>query len=37
MDPVALDDITAYIGQVGIIQPIACLRQGPATGLVKVS
>jgi ParB family chromosome partitioning protein len=35
MDPVALDEMTASIGQVGIIQPIVCL-QDPATGLVYV-
>jgi hypothetical protein len=35
MDPVALDEMTASIGQVGIIQPIVC-RQDPATGLVYV-
>jgi len=35
MDPVALDEMTASVSQVGIIQPIAC-RQDPATGLVYV-
>jgi len=35
MDPVALDEMTASIGQVGIIQPVVC-RQDPATGLVYV-
>jgi len=35
MDPVALDEMTASVGQVGIIQPIVC-RQDPATGLVYV-
>jgi ParB family chromosome partitioning protein len=35
MDPVALDEMTASVGQVGIIEPIVC-RQDPATGLVYV-
>ena len=35
MDPVALDEMTASIGQVGIIEPVVC-RQDPATGLVYV-
>jgi ParB family chromosome partitioning protein len=35
MDPVALDEMTASIGQVGIIQPIVC-RKDKATGLVYV-
>ena len=33
MDPVALDELTASISQMGIIQPVVC-RQDPATGLV---
>ena len=33
MDPVALDEMTASVSQVGIIQPVVC-RQDPATGLV---
>ena len=33
IDPAALDELTASISQVGIIQPIVC-RQDPATGLV---
>ena len=33
MDPVALDEMTASIGQVGIIEPVVC-RQDPSTGLV---
>ncbi len=35
MDPVALDEMTASVGQVGIIQPVVC-RQDAATGLVYV-
>ena len=35
MDPVALDEMTASVGQVGIIEPVVC-RQDPATGLVYV-
>jgi ParB-like chromosome segregation protein Spo0J len=35
MDPMALDELTASVGKVGIIQPIVC-RQDPATGLVYV-
>jgi ParB family chromosome partitioning protein len=33
IDPVALDELTASINQMGIIQPVVC-RQDPATGLV---
>lgn len=33
MDPVALDELTASIKQMGIIEPIVC-RQDPATGLI---
>jgi len=33
LDPLALEELTASIGQVGIIEPIVC-RQDPATGLV---
>ena len=33
MDPVALDELTASVAQMGIIQPVVC-RQDPATGLV---
>ena len=33
MDPVALDELTASVSQMGIIQPVVC-RQDPATGLV---
>jgi hypothetical protein len=35
MDPVALDEMTASVGPVGIIQPVVC-RQDPVTGLVYV-
>ncbi len=35
MDPAALEEMTASIGQVGIIQSIVC-RQDPTTGLVYV-
>jgi ParB family transcriptional regulator, chromosome partitioning protein len=35
MDPVALEELTASIKQVGIIQPIVC-RQDPKTGLIYV-
>ena len=35
MDPVALEELTASVSQVGIIQPVVC-RQDPATGLVYV-
>ncbi len=33
MDPVALDELTASVAQMGIIQPVVC-RQDPAMGLV---
>ena len=33
MDPVALEELTASVNQVGIIQPVVC-RQDPSTGLV---
>jgi ParB family chromosome partitioning protein len=33
MDPVALEELTASISQMGIIQPVVC-RQDPETGLV---
>ncbi|MCX5820131.1 MAG: ParB/RepB/Spo0J family partition protein [Deltaproteobacteria bacterium] len=33
MDPVALEELTASVSQMGIIQPVIC-RQDPATGLV---
>ena len=33
MDPVALEELTASVSQMGIIQPVVC-RQDPATGLV---
>jgi ParB family chromosome partitioning protein len=33
IDPVALEELTASVNQVGIIQPVVC-RQDPATGLV---
>ena len=33
IDPAALEELTASISQVGIIQPVVC-RQDPATGLV---
>ena len=33
MDPVALEELTASVRQMGIIQPVVC-RQDPATGLV---
>ena len=35
MDPAALEEMTASVGQVGIIQPVVC-RQDPSTGLVYV-
>ena len=35
MDPVALDELTASVSQMGIIEPVVC-RQDPATGLVYV-
>ncbi|MCX5821325.1 MAG: ParB/RepB/Spo0J family partition protein [Deltaproteobacteria bacterium] len=35
LDPLALEELTASIGQVGIIEPIVC-RQDPQTGLVYV-
>jgi len=35
MDPVALEELTASVSQMGIIQPVVC-RQDPATGLVYV-
>ena len=35
MDPAALDEMTASVTQVGIIEPVVC-RQDPATGLVYV-
>lgn len=35
MDLAALEEMTASVGQVGIIQPVVC-RQDPATGLVYV-
>jgi len=35
MDPVAIEELTASVSQVGIIQPVVC-RQDPATGLVYV-
>jgi len=35
IDPVALDEMTASVSQMGIIQPVVC-RQDPATGLVYV-
>ena len=35
LDPVALEDLTASVGQVGIIEPIVC-RQDPQTGMVYV-
>jgi ParB family transcriptional regulator, chromosome partitioning protein len=35
MDPVALEELTASIKQMGIIQPVVC-RQDPATGLIYV-
>ncbi len=35
MDSAALDEMTASVGQVGIIEPVVC-RQDPATGLVYV-
>ena len=33
MDPVALEELTASVSQMGIIQPVVC-RQDQATGLV---
>ncbi|MCX5819755.1 MAG: ParB/RepB/Spo0J family partition protein [Deltaproteobacteria bacterium] len=35
LDPLALEELTASVGQVGIIEPIVC-RQDPQTGLVYV-
>ena len=35
MDPVALAEMTASVGQMGIILPVVC-RQDPATGLIYV-
>ena len=35
MDPPALEEMTASVGQIGIIEPIVC-RQDPATNLVYV-
>lgn len=35
LDPVALDELTASVGQVGIIEPVIC-RQEPRTGLCYV-
>jgi ParB family chromosome partitioning protein len=35
MDPLALEELTASVGQIGIIEPIVC-RQDPKTGLVYV-
>jgi len=35
MDPAALEEMTASVGQVGIIEPVVC-RQDPATGLCYV-
>ena len=35
MDPLALEELTASVGQVGIIEPVVC-RQDPQTGLVYV-
>jgi ParB family chromosome partitioning protein len=35
LDPLALEELTASVGQVGIIEPIVC-RQDPKTGLVYV-
>jgi ParB family chromosome partitioning protein len=35
MDPAALDEMTASVSQMGIIEPVVC-RQDPATGLVYV-
>ena len=35
LDPLALEEMTASVGQVGIIEPIVC-RQDQATGLVYV-
>jgi ParB family transcriptional regulator, chromosome partitioning protein len=35
MDPAALEELTASVNQVGIIEPVVC-RQDPATGLVYV-
>jgi hypothetical protein len=35
LDPLALEELTASVGQVGIIEPIIC-RQDQATGLVYV-
>ena len=35
VDPLALEELTASVGQVGIIEPIVC-RQEPQTGLVYV-
>jgi len=33
MDPVALEELTASVAQMGIIQPVVC-RQDPSMGLV---
>jgi ParB family chromosome partitioning protein len=33
IDPAALEELTASVSQVGIIQPVVC-RQDPSTGLV---
>ena len=35
LDPLALEELTASVGQVGIIEPIVC-RQDQSTGLVYV-
>ena len=35
LDPLALEEFTASVGQIGIIEPIVC-RQDPKTGLVYV-
>jgi len=35
LDPQALEELTASVGQVGIIEPIVC-QQDPQTGLVYV-
>jgi ParB family chromosome partitioning protein len=35
LDPVALEELTASVSQVGIIEPIVC-RQDPQTGLSYV-
>jgi len=36
MDPAAIEEMTASVGQVGIIQPVVC-RQDAATGLCYVA